>query len=129
MRIVVRYYWRDFFGKDHKCTESRSKCKTLPGRERSHRWQTGRGCRCIISHINNIESASTHASAEVLVRISNALEVPIDLLLCDSLTGEANRMARIMEYRALLEDCDEKETRIIMGTLYALKQELKRIRK
>lgn len=38
-------------------------------------------------------------------------------------------MARIMEYRALLEDCDEKETKIIMGTLYALKQELKRIRK
>lgn len=82
-----------------------------------------------ISHINNIESASTHASAEVLVRISNALEVPIDLLLCDSLTGEANRMARIMEYRALLEDCDEKEAQIIMGTLYALKQELKRTRK
>lgn len=79
-----------------------------------------------ISHINNIESASTHASAEVLVRISNALGVPIDLLLCDSLTGEANRMARIMEYYSMLSDCDEAETKIIMATLQTLKQELKK---
>lgn len=82
-----------------------------------------------ISHINNIESASTHASAEVLVRISNALEIPIDLLLCDSLTGEANRMARIMEYYTMLEDCDEKESRIIMSTMQTLKEELKREKK
>lgn len=78
-----------------------------------------------ISHINNIESASTHASAEVLVRIANALEVPLDILLCDSLKGEANRMARIMEYYKVLEDCDEDEMRIIMRTLETLKRELK----
>lgn len=82
-----------------------------------------------ISHINNIESASTHASAEVLVRISNALGIPIDLLLCDSLTGEANRMARIMEYYSLLADCNEAETKIIMATLQTLKQELKKSKK
>ncbi len=82
-----------------------------------------------ISHINNIESASTHASAEVLVRISNALGIPLDLLLCDSLTGEANRMARIMEYYTLLEDCDESESKIIMATLQTLKDELKSSRK
>ncbi len=79
-----------------------------------------------LSHINNIESASAHASAEVLVRISSTLGVPLDLLLCDSLKGEANRMARIMEYYTVLEDCDEDETRIIMGTVQALKQELKK---
>jgi len=78
-----------------------------------------------ISHINNIESASSHASAEVLVRISSALDVPLDLLLCDSLTGEANRMARIMEYYKLLEDCSESEMKIIMATLEVLKRELK----
>ena len=82
-----------------------------------------------ISHINNIESASTHASAEVLVRISNALGIPIDLLLCDSLTGEANRMARIMEYYSLLADCNEAEARIIMATLQTVKQELKKSKK
>ena len=82
-----------------------------------------------ISHINNIESASTHASADVLVRISNALEVPIDLLLCDSLKGEANRMARIMEYYTILEDCNETESKIIMSTLETLKSELRKARK
>lgn len=81
-----------------------------------------------VSHINNIESASTHASAEVLVRISNALGVPIDLLLCDSLTGEANRMARIMEYYTMLEDCNESESKIIMETLETLKRELRKVR-
>ena len=82
-----------------------------------------------ISHINNIESASTHASAEVLVRISNALGIPLDFLLCDSLVGEANRMARIMEYCSILADCDETETKIIMATLQTLKQEMKKARK
>lgn len=82
-----------------------------------------------VSHINNIESASTHASAEVLVRISNALGVPIDLLLCDSLTGEANRMARIMEYYTMLDGCDETESKIIMATLETLKTELRKARK
>lgn len=82
-----------------------------------------------VSHINNIESASTHASAEVLVRISNALGIPIDLLLCDSLTGEANRMARIMEYYTMLDGCDETESKIIMATLETLKTELRKARK
>lgn len=82
-----------------------------------------------ISHINNIESASTHASADVLVRISNALEIPIDLLLCDSLVGESNRMARIMEYYTMLEDCNEDESKIIMATLETLKSELRKARK
>lgn len=82
-----------------------------------------------LSHINNIESASTHASAEVLVRISNALEVPIDVLLCDSLKGEANRMARIMEYYKVMEDCNEEEMRIIMEMVETLKRELKNMRK
>ena len=36
------------------------------------------------SHINNIESANSHASAEVLVRIANALEISVDILLCDA---------------------------------------------
>ncbi|MCH5252447.1 MAG: helix-turn-helix transcriptional regulator [Lachnospiraceae bacterium] len=81
------------------------------------------------SHINNIESASSGISAEKLVRIANALEVPLDLLLCDSLKGEANRQARIMEYYTLLEDCTEAEAKIIMTMLYTLKKELKMLRK
>ena len=78
-----------------------------------------------LSHINNIESASANASAEVLVRIANALEISLDILLSDSLKGESNRRAKMLEYRRVLEDCDEEELRIIVGTVTALKWELR----
>lgn len=82
-----------------------------------------------LSHINNIESASANASAEVLVRIANTLGVSIDILLCDSLKGEANRRARMLEYCGLLEDCDEEEVQIIVGTVTALKWELRQAKR
>ena len=78
-----------------------------------------------VSHINNIESASVNASAKVLIQIAHALEVPLDVLLCDSMTGKANRMARIMEYECLLEDCDEYESKIITGTVREMKKLLR----
>ncbi len=81
-----------------------------------------------VSHINNIESASVNASAKVLVQIANALEVPIDVLLCDSLQGATNRLARLMEYNQLLSDCSETERKIIMGTLRELKKQLQEAR-
>lgn len=82
-----------------------------------------------LSHINNIESASANASAEVLVRIANTLGVSIDILLSDSLKGEANRKARMMEYCELLADCDEGEMQIIVGTATALKWELRQAKR
>lgn len=78
-----------------------------------------------VSHINNIESASVNASAKVLIQIAEVLEVPIDVLLCDSMKGKNNRMARIMEYDYLFEDCDEYETKIITGTVRELKKMLR----
>ncbi len=50
------------------------------------------------SHINNIESANSHASAEVLVRIANALEISVDILLCDSLNRKTSQEARMTEF-------------------------------
>ena len=82
-----------------------------------------------LSHINNIESASANASAEVLVRIANTLGISIDILLSDSLQGEANRRARMMEYCKVLEDCDEEELQVIVGTVTALKWELRQAKK
>ena len=37
------------------------------------------------SHINNIESANSKPSLEVLVKIANALNISVDVLLCESL--------------------------------------------
>lgn len=75
------------------------------------------------SHINNIESANSRASAEVLVRIANALEVSVDVLLCDSL--KESRKARMTEYSKILENCNETETKIIVDTVKTLKESLR----
>ncbi len=77
------------------------------------------------SHINNIESANSHASADVLIRIANALDISVDILLCDSLDEEASQKARMLEYAKLLEDCSEPDTKIIVETVRALKKSLK----
>ncbi len=76
------------------------------------------------SHINNIESANSRASAEVLVRIANALDVSVDILLCDSLTQRARKNARLSEYARMLEGCNEREARIIVDTVRTLKESL-----
>lgn len=76
------------------------------------------------SHINNIESANSNASAEVLVRIANALEISVDILLCDSLEGRSSQRARVMEYARMLEKCTEKQAKIITDTVRALKESL-----
>lgn len=82
-----------------------------------------------LSHINNIESASVHASAKVLVQIANVLEVPIDVLLCDSLKDSANCMARILEYNYLLSDCTDIERKVITRTVRELKKQLQEARR
>ncbi|MCM1245201.1 MAG: helix-turn-helix domain-containing protein [Roseburia sp.] len=75
------------------------------------------------SHINNIESANSRASAEVLVRIANALDISVDVLLCDSL--KESQKARMTEYTKILENCNEKETKIIVDTVKTLKESLR----
>ena len=77
------------------------------------------------SHINNIESANSHASAEVLVRIANALEISVDILLCDSLNRKTSQGARMTEFTQMLEECTENETKIIVDTVKALRESLK----
>lgn len=77
------------------------------------------------SHINNIETANSRASAEVLVRIANALDVSIDVLLCDSLEGNASQKARLTEYAKMLEGCNEREVKIIVDTVKSLRDSLR----
>lgn len=79
------------------------------------------------SHINNIESANARASAEVLVRIANALEVSVDILLCDSLNGKASRDAMANEFSGLLEECSEQQTKIIVNTVKTLRENLREL--
>lgn len=76
------------------------------------------------SHINNIESANSSVSTEVLVRIANALEVSVDVLLGDSLSEKACQKARMAEYNKIVDGCSASEMKIILNTLRALKESL-----
>lgn len=78
------------------------------------------------SHINNIESANSSASVEVLVRIANALEVSVDMLLGDSLSQKPRQAARVAEYGKVMEDCSEPELKVILNTAKALKESLRK---
>lgn len=80
------------------------------------------------SHINNIESASSNASVEMLVRIANALDVTMDMLLYDSLKSNKIQEKRVMEYAYLFDDCTKEEASIIIETSSKLKEKLKEVR-
>ncbi len=76
------------------------------------------------SHINNIESANSSVSTAVLVRIANALEVSVDVLLADSLNEKACQKARLAEYNNIMDGCSASEMKVILNTLRALKESL-----
>ncbi len=76
------------------------------------------------SHITNIESGNTRASAEILLRIANALEISMDLLVCDSLNAKTHQKVRVAEYAHMLNECNAKETKVIVDTVKALKTSL-----
>ncbi|MBE5922706.1 MAG: helix-turn-helix transcriptional regulator [Lachnospiraceae bacterium] len=75
------------------------------------------------SHINNIESANSKPSLEALVAIANALDISLDILLCDSL--HITKPIKMMEYAVLLEDCEPGEAGIIVEMAQTLKRKLK----
>ncbi len=77
------------------------------------------------SHINNIESANVRGSAEALVRIANALDTSVDMLLTESLNAKASQGARLYEYGKILEDCNESEMKLIVELIKTLKKNLR----
>lgn len=115
----------DIYGKRirHKCFGGEN--KAVPHSKRLFCPKTENITGVSKSHINNIESANSHASAEVLVRIANALEISVDILLCDSLNRKTSQGARMTEFTQMLEECTEKETKIIVDTVKALRESLK----
>lgn len=76
------------------------------------------------SHISNIESGNARASAEILVRIANALDGSLDALLCDSLNARVRQKTRVAEYTKVLNECSPRETKVIVDTVKALKSSL-----
>lgn len=76
------------------------------------------------SNISHIERGATKLSLPTLVNIANALGVTVDELLCDSIP--ASKSIYEQELARLLADCTHNERRVILETVRALKQNLKR---
>lgn len=78
------------------------------------------------SNISHIERGATKLSLPTLVSVANALEVTVDQLLCDSLP--ASRSVFETEAAHMLSDCSHLERKVIVETICALKESLRRIK-
>ncbi len=70
-------------------------------------------------HIGFIETGSRGISLEILVSISNILQVPITDLLADNLTSSS--ISESADLNKVLLDCNKQEEQIIIKTAEALK--------
>lgn len=62
-------------------------------------------CELSDSHIRNIENGTAHPSLDALVRICNALKIPFDRLIKNSLTNSSLTLSQI----EILNGLDEKQ--------------------
>lgn len=76
-------------------------------------------------HLSNIERGVTKASLPTLVLIANALNTTIDYFLCESMPQA--KTVYVKELRDILNDCNEKELRIMTETLKTLKISLQHV--
>lgn len=78
------------------------------------------------SNISHIERGATKLGLPTLVSIANALGVSADDLLCGSIL--AADISFDKEATKLLSDCTHAERKIIIGTMQALKENLRTMR-
>ena len=76
------------------------------------------------SNISHIERGATKLGLPTIVNIANALHVTVDDLLCDSLVESKGAFQR--EFSALLADCSHSEMQVIVHTVRALKEGLRK---
>ena len=75
-----------------------------------------------VTHMSHIETGNTKLSLSVFAALAEALHVPADALLRDDPPAEAGDIAR--EAAALFAACGDRESRILLDTLRALKAAL-----
>ena len=77
-----------------------------------------------VPHMSHIETGITKLSLPVLVDISDALKVSTDDLLSDNVV--LSRERRYEEIRSILEQCDDRELKILTEILGSAKNALKK---
>ena len=76
------------------------------------------------THMSNIETGTTKVSLTTMVALTNALNVTMDDLLCDSVIHAKAQFEQ--DLSDLLTDCDEYEIRIMKDVMETLKTTLRR---
>ena len=76
------------------------------------------------THMSHIETGNTKLSLPVLHKISWALGVSPDVLICDSIVKAKTIFESELLYYT--QDCDETEIRIIADTIISLKNSLRK---
>ena len=77
-----------------------------------------------VPHMSHIETGITKLSLPVLVDISDALKVSTNDLLSDNVV--LSRERRYEEIRSILEQCDDRELKILTEILDSAKNALKK---
>lgn len=80
-----------------------------------------------VTHMSNIENATTKLSLPVLINIANALDCDSSILLFGNSTSNLNSSLLIIS--SILLDCTSDERIIIIDTIQALKNSLRENRK
>jgi len=76
------------------------------------------------TQLSNIETSTTHVSLVTIVKLTYALSVTVDDLLCDSVIRAKLQIERYIA--GLLENCDEYEIRMVRDMAQALVDTLRR---
>ena len=76
------------------------------------------------SNISHIERGATKLSLPTIVNIAKALNVSVDILLCDSVINSTHSYIQIASN--ILSDCTHDEIRIITDTMLSLKENLRK---
>ena len=76
------------------------------------------------THMSNNETGTTKVSLTTMVALTNALNVTMDDLLCDSVIHAKAQFEQ--DLSDLLADCDEYEIRIMKDVMETLKTTLRR---
>lgn len=81
------------------------------------------------THLSNVERGTTKVGLNVIVDISKALHVSLDILLCNEVGTPYQKQILNSKLADLLEDCDARELMVISEMAETTKKTLRRVYK
>lgn len=79
------------------------------------------------THLSNVERGTTKVGLNVIVDISKALHISLDILLCNEVGTPYQKPILNGKLSDLLEDCDARELMVISEIVETAKKTLRRV--